>query len=81
MNRAMLLCLLLVGCANHTDKFLTDERCVKSHTEMMMVMQPVYTSCGNNCNTMSLIPTWVPYEECDASVNIIYPNPDYRSPK
>lgn len=63
----------LAGCTNTTDPILYDDKCVASHSEMMVV--PVVVSCGTNCmRTQMMI---MPRTVCDRKVRIAYPNPDY----
>lgn len=73
MRLLALLAITLAGCANTTDPILHDDKCVSSHTQMMLV--PIVVSCGTNCmrTQMMLMPRTV----CDRRVRIAYPNPDY----
>lgn len=73
MRLIALLAVTLAGCANIDDPILYDDKCVASHSEMMLM--PVVVSCGTNCvRTQMMI---MPRTVCDRIVRIAYPNPDY----
>jgi uncharacterized lipoprotein YajG len=73
MRMIVLLAFALAGCTNTDDPILYDDKCVASHSEMMLM--PVVVSCGTNCvRTQMMI---MPRKVCDRTVRIAYPNPDY----
>ena len=73
MRLIVMLAFALAGCANTDDPILYDDKCVASHSEMMLV--PVVVSCGTNCMRTQMI--IIPRTVCDRAVRIAYPNPDY----
>ncbi len=72
---ALSLLLLLAGCTppNTTDKWLSRDVCVRSHTALIPMMTPI--SCGQNCT--SYITTLIPHEVCDQWKSETYLNPHY----
>lgn len=72
-----------VGCTNTTDPVITSSKCIRSHTEY--VLMPMFHSCGQtvypNGSTQSCtITTYQPvaYLVCDQKIYTVRPNPNYR---
>lgn len=79
MRRASALVALAIGlslaaCTNTTDKVLTEQVCIESHSVTTFIMTPI--SCGQNCTSFMTTPVTSPV--CDRHINIVRPNPNYR---
>lgn len=73
MKRFLAL-LLLAGCTNTTDPFLTEVECIKSHPETYVYM--AYVSNGRGGGSIS--PRTGVRRKCDVAIHWQVPNPDYR---
>lgn len=79
--RAILLIAiaLLAGCKNTKDPTLSCVNCIKSHSELRMVMMPMTHYCGKSCFYTTVTPMWLPTNVCDQHIRFTYPNPNYKA--